>query len=62
MEHLSPFDLAGGSVFARVGQTGVVTAFTDSCAVQNIAPVLLKVVHHVVDIQEADTADQPGGD
>lgn len=62
VEHLSRFDLTGGTIFAGVGQTGVVTAFADGCAIQNVAPVLLKVVHHVVDIQEADTANQPGGD
>lgn len=62
MEHLSPFHLTQGSVFAGVGHTGVVTAFTDGFAVHYIAPVLLKVVHHVVDIQEADTAGQTGGD
>lgn len=62
VEHLSSFDLTDGSIFAGVGHTGVVTALTNGCAVQNIAPILLKVVHHVVDIQEADTADQTGGD
>lgn len=62
VEHLSCFDLTEGSVFAGVGQTGVVTAFANGCAVQNIAPVFLKVVHHVVDVQDADAANQTSGD
>lgn len=62
MERLGPLNLAEGPVFAGVGQAGVVTTFTDGSAVQNVATVLLKVVHHVVDIHEADTADQPSGD
>lgn len=61
VEHLRLLDLACTTVLAGVWLAGVVTAFTNSTAVQNVASVLLEVEQPVVDIQQADAAHQSCG-
>ena len=62
MEHLGFLGLAEGAVLAGVGLTRVVTALAHPGAVQHVAALLPEVVHHVVDVQHADAADQAVGD
>lgn len=61
VEHLSLLHLARATVLTWVGQAGVVATLAHPAAVQTVASVLLQVQHPVVDVQQADAADQTRG-